>query len=315
MKAQTKTIIKIALGVAVVAALVVPNFLKAGAGGPPGGMPGGPGASGAGVFSVKVQKAVSGNLQTYLELTGDVSAETNVDIYPDVGGKLTAVRAKVGDSVIRGQTPIAEVDPSKPGSTYSISPVYSPITGTVTSMSAQKGATVTTSTSLGTVGILGNLLIDVLVPETDIGNLRLGLKAEVTFSAYPGQLFTAEIDRLSPVVDSTSRTKKIRLKFLDHDPRINAGMFAQVKLLFDPQPSRVLIPSGAVLTQSGKKVVFVSDGQTVHRKEVSVGLSSDGTTEILSGLKDGDSLVVKGQELLDDGAKIRIISTQAGGNP
>lgn len=321
MKAKTKKIIQIGLGLAIVAALLVPNLLKGGAGGPGGGpgggMPGGQagGAGAATAFSVKTQKVQTGQLQTYLELTGDVSTDTNVDVYPDVGGRLSAVLVKVGDGVVRGETVIAEVDPSKPGSNYSLSPVYSPISGTVTSLSAQRGATVSTATSLATVGTLGRLLIDVQVPETDIANLRLGLLAEVSFSAYPGLKFSAVVDRLSPVVDSVSRTKKIRLRFLAEDKRINVGMFAQVKLLFDPQPSHVLVPSGAILTQSGKTVVYLADGQSAARREVAVGQSSDGVSEVVSGLRAGDEVVVKGQELLDDGAKIRVVGASAGGQP
>lgn len=263
------------------------------------------------VHSVKLIKAKEGRLQQYLEISGDVVADANVDVYPDTGGKVVSVHSKIGENVTKGITVIAEIDPSKPGSSYSVSPVYSPISGTVTSLTAQPGATVTAATSLGTVGLLGNLLVDAAVPETNIAGLRLGLKAEITFDAYPDQIFSATIERISPVIDPVSRTKKIRLKFLDGDSRINAGMFAGVKLLYDPRPKNILIPESAGFMHSGKACVFVVDGEMAHRCEVILGENSDGLVEIQSGLKPGANVVVKGHETLDEGTLVRELANDA----
>src|SRR6185369_1853200 len=104
--------------------------------------------------------------RNYLELTGDVVTETNVDIFPDTGGTLSAINVQVGDPLVKGKTLIASIDPSKPGASFALSPVYSPLTGTLTSLTAQLGATVSAQTSLGTVGVLSDLLVDSKVPET-----------------------------------------------------------------------------------------------------------------------------------------------------
>ena len=311
MTKKTKTGITVGLVAAIAALLIVPNVLKgAGAGHGASGGPSGPGAGpvAASVYSVKTQVLGTGSLRDYLELTGDVVTETNVDVFPDTGGRLAVIRVQVGDTMIKGKTVIADVDPSKPGASYAMSPVYSPISGTLTSLTGELGATVTTSTSLGTVGILSDLLVDAQVPETQIASVKNGLKADITFEAFPGTVFPAQVKRVDPVVDTTSRTKKIRLAFTNGAGPVNLGMFAKVKLYFDPRQPEVLAPQESVISRLGKSFVFVVNGDTVQKREVTVGLSVDGTAEILSGVKAGETLVVKGQELLDDGSKVKVVS-------
>jgi multidrug efflux pump subunit AcrA (membrane-fusion protein) len=318
MKKRTKTGIIIGLVVALVALILVPNILK---GGPkPGGAPGGappaasaaPGAKGPAatstVYSVKTQVLANGSLRDYLELTGDVVTETNVDVFADTGGRLAVIHVQVGDTMVKGKTVIAEVDPSKPGASYAMSPVYSPISGTLTSLTGELGATVTTSTSIGTVGILSDLLVDAQVPETQIAQVKNGLKADITFEAFPGKVFAAQVKRVDPVIDTASRSKKIRLAFVNGAGPVNLGMFAKVKLYFDARQPEVLAPLESVVTRVGKSFVFVVSGDSVQKREVTTGISVDGTVELLTGVKTGETLVIKGQELLDEGVKVKVVS-------
>jgi len=306
MKKRTKVLITVVLGLAAAALVVVPQLVKGppkpGAGGPPGSAP-----AAATVYSVKTATLAAGSLRDYLELTGDVITETNVDVFPDTGGKLATVNVQVGDPVVKGKTLIATVDPSKPGANYALSPVYSPLTGTLTSLTAQLGATVSAQSSLGTVGVLSNLLVEVKVPETQVASVKTGLKADVGFEAFPGKVFPAVVDRVDPVVDTTSRTKKIRLRFLNPSQTIDLGMFAKVKLYFDARPPEVLAPQETVVNRAGKYYVFLVSGENAVKREVVTGLAVDGIVELLSGVKAGEALVVKGQELLDDGAKVKVV--------
>jgi multidrug efflux pump subunit AcrA (membrane-fusion protein) len=310
MKTRTKTLLTVVLALAAAALLVVPNLLKnPGATGGPGAPrgPGMPGAQADTVYSVRVEELKTGSLRDYLELSGDVVTETNVAIYADASGKLSDVFVRVGDQVVKGKTLIANVDPSKPGANYTLSPVYSPLTGTITTLTAQQGATVSTSQSLGTVGILQNLQVEAKVPETQVASVRTGLAAEIAFEAYPGKTFKAVIDRVDPVIDTTSRTKTIRLRFASGSQGVDLGMFAKVKLYFDARTPAVLAPQEAVVARSGKNYVFVLPGDTAVRREVTLGQSVDGTVELLTGVKAGEVLVVKGQELLDDGTKVKVV--------
>lgn len=302
MKIKAKTIVTVVLAVVAIALVAVPQFTK------------GPDAARAdalvpteAVYSVRTQTLSAGSLRDYLDLTGEVVTETNVAVYPDVGGKLAAVYVQVGDQVVKGKTVIAAVDPSKPGASYALSSVYSPLTGTLTTLNAQLGATVSTGTSLGTVGVLSDLMVESKVPEVQVARVKVGLRAEVQFEAFPGKTFRAVVDRVAPVVDPTSRTKTIRLTFEGDASRVDLGMFAKVKLLLEARAPEVLAPEQAVISRLGKKFVFVIEAGKAIRREVAVGLSVDGLLELVSGVSAGEALVVRGQELLDDGATVKVV--------
>jgi membrane fusion protein, multidrug efflux system len=269
------------------------------------------GASAAGSsseFSVRLEKAKRQTLQTYLSLNGDVEAETNIDVYADIAGKLANLKVDLGSSVEKGQA-VAQVDPSKPGESYALSSVYSPISGTVTAVNVQVGATVSTSTSIVTVGKIDKLEIVAKVPERDVSGLKEGLPAVATFEAYPGEKFYTTIYKVNPVVDSASRTKEIRLRFNKPDSRVNAGMFAKLVVYTEAYPNTLVITEDAILIRNDQSIVFVvKDDNTVEKRVIQTGISVDGMIEVKDGLTAGENIVLEGQQVLADGSKVKAIN-------
>jgi len=257
--------------------------------------------------AVRVKAAEIRTLRPYLDQGGDVEASVEVAVYPDIGGKLVDLSVALGDSVKKGQT-IASVDPSKPGANYVIGPVTSPITGTVTSVPVDPGATVTTSTAIVKIGVIDELKIVVNLPERDSAKVKIGMSATVSLVALPGESIKATVSRVSPVLDSTSRTREVTLKFLSRDGRLASGMYASVRISISPLVDRVVIPMAAVITRSDETYVFTvasADGGTVARKTtVKTGTEVDGEVEVTSGLKAGDKVVVEGQDQLSEGKKV-----------
>ncbi|QQO07455.1 efflux RND transporter periplasmic adaptor subunit [Breznakiella homolactica] len=267
-------------------------------------------AMGESVFSVRTEQAGEQTLQAYIEINGDIVTEQQVAVVPDAGGKIVSMKVDLGSTVRKGQL-IAEVDPSRPGTTYSLSPVYAPISGTVTATPMAIGSTVTTASAITTISVMDSLEIEVLVPEREVGQLKEGLKAEVTLQAYPGEIFSATVIRVSPVVDPNSRTKKIVLKFDDKDSRINSGMFARVKLNTRSYDNVITVPTEALVELRGSTYVYVMEGiDHVSLREVVAGVSVDDLSEIKSGLTGGETVVIQGQQFLTDGASVRVINTR-----
>ena len=260
------------------------------------------------VFSVRTETAEVQTLQAYIEINGNIVTEQEVSVVPDAGGKIVSMKVGLGSLVRKGQL-IAEVDPSRPGTNYSLSPVYAPITGTITTTPLAVGSTVTTSTAITTVSVMKDLEIEVLIPEREVGQLTEGLKAEVTLQAFPGERFSATVTNVSPVVDPNSRTKKVVLRFDQDDPRINAGMFARVKLNTRTYAEVVTVPSEAVVETRGSTYVYVLEGiDQVSMRKVDLGVSVDDLTEVRTGINAGDSVVIQGQQFLTDGALVKVIN-------
>lgn len=273
-----------------------------GAGGVPGGM------ASSTTYRITTVIAKRTDLHDYLKINGDVEADDTVAAYPDTGGKLVRFGTRLGSRVSKGDV-IAEIDPSKPGESYSLSPVYAPISGTVTSMPIKIGSTVSTLTVVAYIGDIRNLQIAARISERDIAVLKKGLKAEITFEAYPDAVFKATVFSVSPVVDSTSRTKDIYLSFDTEDARINAGMFAKIKLYTTVYSDCVTIPEESIVENNDVRYVYlVGTDKTVKKTEVTVGSSVDGVTQILTGLSGGERVAYEGITVLSDGVTVKDIS-------
>jgi multidrug efflux pump subunit AcrA (membrane-fusion protein) len=120
-------------------------------------------------------------------------------------------------------------------------------------------------------------------------------------------------------VDPNSRTKKIIFSFTNDDDRINAGMFARIKLNTRGYKNVVAIPAEALVELRGRTGVYALDHgdpdgplDGVRFHEVTAGVTVDGETEIRAGIESGTAVVVQGQQFLTDGAKVRIIGRSSG---
>lgn len=281
--------------------------------GKPAGFDGRGGRGGnSAVVSVRTMTAEITTLHGYVNTNGEVESQNSVSVYPDMGGKVISTSVMLGSSVKKNDI-IAYVDPSEPGTNYRSSPVYAPISGSVISTPLKNGKKVTTSTAIAIIGDINNLQVTTNVPERYVAVLKKGLKAEVSVEAYPGVIFAATVSRVSPVVDATTRTKEVILTFDRHDERINAGMFAKVKLYTEDYSGAVVMPSDALVQNGDDFFAYIVNssggGETVSKVKVEKGKTVDGYVQILSGVKEGDKVVIQGMTSLGDGSKILDISS------
>jgi multidrug efflux pump subunit AcrA (membrane-fusion protein) len=277
------------------------------------------------VFTVRTEAAEIRTLQAYIEVNANIVSGHQVVVMPEASGRLASMRVGLGTAVQRGEL-LAEIDPSRPGAVFSMSPVRAPVSGRVVTVPQTVGSMVSTATPLMTLAVDGSIEIDALIPEREVGQLRTGLSAEVRLEAFPGETFSAVLTQLSPVVDPVSRTKRITLRFDQPDPRINPGMFARIKLNTRTYENVVSVPQEALVEQRGRTVVYVlytaqqdedsgreyyngapAGTPRVEMREVISGVIVDREAEIKSGLTPGEIVVVQGQQFLTDGAPVRVI--------
>ena len=89
------------------------------------------------------------------------------------------------------------------------------------------------------------------------------------------------------------------------------GAFADVTFFTNRRTDTVTIPSDAILTNGEIQYIYTVTGTTAHKVEIETGVVGAGVTEVTSGLSGGETLVVKGQSYLSDGAAVRIVSGEA----
>ena len=310
---QKKSLIIIGIVLVLLAAALVAINISKKVGASGGAMPsGGPRMGRAGgntVFTVRSVEAKKAVLTDYVITNGEVESQTAVEVFPSMSGKIAQINVMLGSHVNRGDV-IAKVDPSEPGTKYALSPVEAPISGSIVSSPLKIGTTVTTNSAGTMIGDIDNLQISCSIPERYVAELKTGLKAEVSLEAYPGIVFSATVSRVSPVVDSSTRTKEIILNFDKKDSRINAGMFAKVKLYTTRYSGQLVVPSDAVvLNDDGSAYLFVvNDNDTVSRREVKTGKSVDSMIQITDNLMADEKVVYEGMLSLSEGAKVNDLS-------
>ncbi|AEE16435.1 efflux RND transporter periplasmic adaptor subunit [Treponema brennaborense] len=277
----------------------------------PGGMGGfGSGqtaAATANTITVSVKTIEPETIQKTVVVNGNVASKSEVNMYPDTSGKITRLLKSVGDTVSKGEI-IAYVDPSKPGSAYAASPVTATVGGTVTEMNISAGDTVSANTAIAVIGSLDDLEITVHVSEKYSSYLKTGLPAYVTLTSAPGEQFTAEITRVSPVVNKSTRTVEATLKLKSRDAGIKPGMFATVNLVIMQADDTFTVPKSALKTYNDSTTVFIiGDDGTARRVAVTTGITNDSETQITSGLKAGDQVITEGS--VTEGSAVKIAGT------
>ena len=175
--------------------------------------------------------------------------------------------------------------------------VPAPIDGVVTERQANVGLNVDTSTPLFTVVDLSTVWVVGDLYEKDFPQVRVGSRATVTMTAYPGQLLTGRVGYIDPQLNEQTRTARVRVEVPNPRRELRLGMFAEVRISETGGATAVTIPREAVQTIGERQFVYLAKpgepGRYVER-EVQVGSISGDTLEIASGVRTGDAVVSKG---------------------
>jgi cobalt-zinc-cadmium efflux system membrane fusion protein len=131
--------------------------------------------------------------------------------------------------------------------------------------------------------------------EKDLGKVRVGQIARVKVPAYPDEIFTGKITYIGDVLDSDSRTAKLRCVVANADGRLKLEMFASVEIPLPVREEAIVVPTAAVQVVGDVQVVFVQKSETQFEKRVvEVGERSGDWVEIRSGLRAGERIVSEG---------------------
>lgn len=153
--------------------------------------------------------------------------------------------------------------------------------------------------------------LDFKLPEKYAGKVAKGLKLQVTVDAWPGRVFSGEIQAVDPRLDEATRTVKARARLANADLALKPGMFAHVVLDLGKERPALFVPEQAVEAKGSKAMLYrIIDGKAVLAT-VKTGERRPGFVEIAEGLGDGDWVVTDGQLKLRDGMPVSIINKAA----
>jgi multidrug efflux pump subunit AcrA (membrane-fusion protein) len=200
-------------------------------------------------------------------------------------GVITALPISVGSAVSAGTNSSSS---SSSGGTSS--------GGTAASGSSASGSSGSSSSSSSgsgssiTITDMESLQVEMSVSEVDIPKVSVGQKADVEFDAVPSKTFTGSVKSIMPNAASSSGVVNytVYVKLDSLEPTLRTGMTASVDIRTTVATDALAVPSSAVKTDNGTKyVMVVGAGGTTSKKTVTVGVSDDSYTQILSGITDG----------------------------
>ncbi len=181
----------------------------------------------------------------------------------------------------------------------------SPIEGVVTKkdvvdgMKLDEGAMPYEVVDLSKVWVLAD------VYESDLHRVRVGMAGKLTLKAYPNRIFEGVSAFIDPLLDPVTRTVKMRLEFANAGGELKPGMFGEITLESVARDG-LRIPEDAVINSGTRKVVFVTLGEgKIEPREVVLGEADRGSVEVVSGLREGENVVIRANFLVDSESQLR----------
>jgi RND family efflux transporter MFP subunit len=180
--------------------------------------------------------------------------------------------------------------------------IIAPISGIITSKQADLGATVFPSQPLMTIEDEGSYQLELAIPESIAIKVRPGTAVLVTLDAV-GSSFSAKIDELVPAADPASRTFNAKINL--NQKGLKSGMFGRATLSLGTSTSGIMLARTAVVERGALTSVWTIGTDNIARMRlVKIGKTVGDKVEILSGLSDGERVVVTGTDKITEGSKV-----------
>lgn len=185
----------------------------------------------------------------------------------------------------------------------------SPINGVVTARNFDSGDLYSGAQPILTVMQIQPVKIVINVPESNFKDIKPGMKVDVTTEVYEEKTFSGKVSLVYPTIDEKTRTFAVEITIPNANGAVRPGMFARAHINLGTV-KRVVVPDNSIIKRagSGDRYIYVmnNDG-TVSYNKVELGRRMGAQYELISGVKDGDAVVVSGYTKLKDGAHVKVV--------
>jgi len=183
--------------------------------------------------------------------------------------------------------------------------ITAPTDGVITDLAVREGAAFAPGAPLFRINGLATVWVDARIPEARISEIPPDATVKAWTASWPGRRFAGRVSALLPDVDPGTRTLAVRVAIDNAERRLAPGMFLSLDFAGTRVEPRLVVPSEAVIVTGERSVVILARGGAgFDVAEVTTGLEADGRTVILSGVEEGQSVVVSGQFLIDSEASL-----------
>lgn len=188
--------------------------------------------------------------------------------------------------------------------------VSSPIDGLAANRSVNRGQMVSPGTALMEVQNLAEVYVIISISQSDLGQIKTGMEADVTVDAYPGQTLKGVLTSVNPAADPQARIFQCKIKVPNPDGILRSGMFASAVIHTGEATSILCVPEAALTSKQEQFYVFVPQDNTAKLVAVEIGAIFDGRVEIKQGLAEGQTVITSNVNQLKENDPIQIVPEQ-----
>ncbi|HDM8206732.1 TPA: efflux RND transporter periplasmic adaptor subunit [Vibrio campbellii] len=178
--------------------------------------------------------------------------------------------------------------------------IKAPADGVIASLNVREGGYLSPAQAVISAGPLDNVWVDAEVFERQAHWMKAGSQATMTLDAIPGNEWQGVVDYVYPILDPTTRTLRVRLKFPNPNGELKPNMFANIALQPVTDDAVLTIPKSSVIRSGGMTRVVLAEGDGKYRSaRIEVGREAGEQIEVLQGLKQDDKIVTSAHFMLD----------------
>jgi Cu(I)/Ag(I) efflux system membrane fusion protein len=184
--------------------------------------------------------------------------------------------------------------------------IFAPSDGVVTELAVREGAAFMPGAPLFRINGLKTVWVNAQVPEAQVSMIPMGASVTARATAWTGESFKGRVIALLPDVDPQTRTLSVRIALDNPGRKLAPGMFVSLEFIGPAGVPQLAVPSEAVIMTGERNAVIVArESGGFDVTDVTVGAEVNGKTAILSGLTEGQPIVLSGQFLIDSEASLR----------
>jgi len=194
--------------------------------------------------------------------------------------------------------------------------ILAPFAGKISARNIDVGTLVTAGTGNSGTPLFNLVQSDVLrvyvfAPQENAPSIHEGLAAKILLEEYPGQEFDGKVTRTAGALDPQSRTMQVEVQVPNHDGKLYAGMYGQVKFLLVDQNAPIVVPANAFLfRKEGPQVATIENTDRIHWQNIRVGRDFGDRIEVIDGLKENSKVVMNPTDDLREGIQVEVKSTE-----
>ncbi|MDN5362511.1 MAG: HlyD family secretion protein [Moorella sp. (in: firmicutes)] len=219
-------------------------------------------------------------------------------------GALEAARASLASS----QAQIATAEAAVRQAQVALDNCYikAPVDGVVAARLLEPGETA--QGAVVTLVTTGDLQVEINVTEEDINYLQVGKKVSVEVPAAGNKALEGSVASSSPAADKSTRLYSVKVAIPDAQAEVKPGMAATVVFQTREVQNALLVPKNAVVNRSGQSIVYTVAGGKAVGQVVTTGIDDGRNIEILKGLNEGTTIIVKGQDFVNESQPVQIVN-------